>query len=101
NEQLVLGRELVGLLGQIALAGAVGVLGQALEVVGAVGAQDTYLLARGPACNSALGSSRPTISCASWAHASSASRSMPVSIPMSVHMCTRSSVTAFPDAPGA
>src|SRR4029079_18849796 len=63
DEQLVLGRELVGFLGKVALPRAFGVLGEAFEVVGTVGAHDPYLLARGPACSKALGSSRPTISC--------------------------------------
>src|ERR1700722_11344005 len=103
HEQLVLLRELVGALRQIALPGALGVLLDASELVERIGivGHCAYVLVRGPAWSSALGNSRPTISRASSAHVSSAPRSIPVSIPMSWHMCTRSSVTAFPDAPGA
>jgi len=76
--------------------GPLGVLADALGI-----AHDAYRRVRAPACSSALGSSRPTSSCARRAQPSRASRSMPVSMFMSWSMCTRSSVTAFPDAPGA
>ena len=88
--------ELLALLGEVALERALGVLADPVGV-----AHDSYRRVRAPACSNALGSSRPTMSCASAAQSSNASRSMPVSISMSSSMCTRSSVTALPDAPGA
>ena len=59
------------------------------------------VLVRGPARITWPGSSRPTMSCARWAQSMRAPTSTPVSTPMSSSMCTRSSVTMLPVAPGA
>ena len=62
----------------------------------------SYRRGRGPACSSALGSSRPTISCARRRARRAARRDRCRSrSPCRRSMCTRSSVTALPDAPGA
>jgi hypothetical protein len=64
-------------------------------------AQERASRVRGPARSTCEGSVRPTIRSASAATSIIASRSMPVSMPMSSTMCTSSSVAMLPEAPGA